>query len=116
MSGMRKTRAKKIRSTFKAKGNSGKHVASTTPYGYLKDPDNKEHWIVDEEAAQVVRRTFSDDNGRIWSLPDRKEAERRSGGDPGSTHGKAWGRIMAGKSGRDQRTPMRGVRRRWQGS
>ena len=53
-----KDTSKKIRSTFKAKGNSGKHVASTTPYGYLKDPDNKEHWIVDEEAAQVVRRIF----------------------------------------------------------
>ena len=53
-----KDTSKKIRSTFKAKGNSGKHVASTTPYGYLKDPENKEHWIVDEEAAQVVRRIF----------------------------------------------------------
>ena len=42
-----KDTSKKIRSTFKAKGNSGKHVASTTPYGYLKDPENKEHWIVD---------------------------------------------------------------------
>lgn len=53
-----KDTSKKIRSTFKAKGNSGKHVASTTPYGYLKDPENKEHWVVDEEAAQVVRRIF----------------------------------------------------------
>ena len=53
-----KDTSKKIRSTFKAKGNSGKHVASTTPYGYLKDPENKVHWIVDEEAAQIVRRIF----------------------------------------------------------
>lgn len=53
-----KDTSKKIRSTFKAKGNSGKHVASTTPYGYLKDPEDKDHWIVDEEAAQVVRRIF----------------------------------------------------------
>ena len=53
-----KDTSKKIRSTFKAKGNSGKHVASTTPYGYLKNPEDKDHWIVDEEAAQVVRRIF----------------------------------------------------------
>lgn len=53
-----KDTSKKIRSTFKAKGNSGKHVASTTPYGYLKDPEDKNHWIIDEDAAQVVRRIF----------------------------------------------------------
>ena len=50
--------SKKIRSTFAAKGRSGKHVASTTPYGYLKDPLDHNHWIVDEEAAAVVRRIF----------------------------------------------------------
>lgn len=50
--------SKKIKSTFKAKGKSGKHVASTTPYGYLKDKDDPNIWIVDEEAAAVVRRIF----------------------------------------------------------
>ncbi len=50
--------SKKIRSTFKQKGNAGKHVASICPYGYLKDRDNKDHWIVDEEAAEVVRNIF----------------------------------------------------------
>lgn len=50
--------SKKIRSTFKSKGNSGKHVASVAPYGYLKDKDDGNHWIVDEEAAQVVRQIF----------------------------------------------------------
>ena len=39
--------SKKIKSTFKAKGKSGKHVASTTPYGYLKDKDDPNIWIVD---------------------------------------------------------------------
>ena len=53
-----KDTSKKILSTFKAKGNSGKHVASATPYGYLKDPLDKNHWIIDEEAAEVVRRIF----------------------------------------------------------
>ena len=53
-----KDTSKKIRSTFKAKGKAGKHVASTTPYGYLKDENDGQHWIVDEEAAEVVRQIF----------------------------------------------------------
>lgn len=50
--------SKKIRSTFKAKGKAGKHVASVAPYGYLKDPNDGNHWVVDEEAAEVVRQIF----------------------------------------------------------
>lgn len=50
--------SKKIKSVFRAKGNSGKHVASTCPYGYLKDEEDGDHWIIDEEAAEVVRRIF----------------------------------------------------------
>lgn len=53
-----KDTSKKIRSTFKAKGDSGKHVASAPPYGYTKDPEDNNLWIVDEEAAEVVRRIF----------------------------------------------------------
>ncbi len=53
-----KDTSKKIRSTFKAKGESGKHVASSPPYGYMKDLNDKNHWIIDEEAAQIVRRIF----------------------------------------------------------
>lgn len=53
-----KDTSKKIRSTFKAKGEAGKHVASSPPYGYMKDPEDKNKWIKDEEAAEVVRRIF----------------------------------------------------------
>ena len=53
-----KDTSKKIRSTFKAKGEAGKHVASSPPYGYMKDPDDKTKWIKDEEAAEVVKRIF----------------------------------------------------------
>ncbi|HRV51121.1 MAG TPA: recombinase family protein [Saccharofermentans sp.] len=53
-----KDTSKKIRSTFQAKGKSGKHVASSTPYGYLKSETDKNQWIVDEEAAEVVRQIF----------------------------------------------------------
>ena len=51
--------SKKIKSTFKAKGNSGKHVASSCPYGYLKDEHDGDHWIVDPEAAAIVRQIFA---------------------------------------------------------
>ena len=50
--------SKKIRSVFKAKGMSGKHLTGTVIYGYLWD-EKREHWLVDEEAAAVVRRIFA---------------------------------------------------------
>ena len=34
---------KKIKSTFKAKGESGKHIVSSPPYSYLKDSEDKDH-------------------------------------------------------------------------
>ena len=50
--------SKKIRAVFKAKGNSGKHLTTNPPFGYKKDPNDKEKWIIDEEAATTVRRIF----------------------------------------------------------
>ena len=50
--------SRKIRSVFKSKGMSGKHLTGTVIYGYLWD-ETREHWLVDEEAAEVVRRIFS---------------------------------------------------------
>ena len=50
--------SKKIRAVFKAKGNSGKHLTTNPPFGYKKDPNDKEKWIIDEEAAGTVRRIF----------------------------------------------------------
>ena len=50
--------SKKIKSTFKAKGKSGKHVASIPPYGYVKSEKDKNQWVIDEEAADIVRRIF----------------------------------------------------------
>lgn len=54
-----KDTSRKIRAVVKAKGQSGKPIASTPVYGYLKDPQDKNHWIVDEEAAAVVREIFA---------------------------------------------------------
>ena len=50
--------SKKIRSVFKAKGMSGKHLTGFVAYGYLWD-EKREHWLVDDEAAEVVRRIFA---------------------------------------------------------
>ena len=50
--------SKKIRAVMRAKGNSGEHLCTNPPYGYRKDPEDKKQWIVDEEAAEVVKRIF----------------------------------------------------------
>lgn len=53
-----KDTSRKIRAVFKAKGQSGKPLSTNPPYGYVKDPKDKTHWLVDEEAAEVVREIF----------------------------------------------------------
>lgn len=53
-----KDTSKKIRAVFKAKGNAGKPLCTNPPYGYLKDPEDKYHWILDEKAAPVVKEIF----------------------------------------------------------
>lgn len=50
--------SKKRRISNKIKGNAGEPMGQP-PYGYMKDPDNPKHWIVDDEAAQVVKRIYS---------------------------------------------------------
>ena len=49
--------SKKRRISNKIKGNAGEPMGPP-PYGYKKDPDDPKRWVVDEEAAQVVRRIF----------------------------------------------------------
>lgn len=49
--------SKKRRIVNKMKGNAGEPL-SPPPYGYIKDPENPKRWIIDEEAASVVRRIF----------------------------------------------------------
>ena len=51
--------SRKIQSTFRSKGESGKHTASTPPYGYIKNEKDKDKWVVDEKAAEIVRRIFN---------------------------------------------------------
>ena len=53
-----KDASKKIRAVKRSKGMAGEHIGSHPPYGYMKNPENKKEWIIDEEAAEVVREIF----------------------------------------------------------
>jgi DNA invertase Pin-like site-specific DNA recombinase/predicted metal-binding protein len=50
--------SRKIKTVLHARGNDGKHMTNSALYGYRKSPDDKNKWIVDPEAAAVVRRIF----------------------------------------------------------
>ncbi|MGN0771081.1 MAG: recombinase family protein [Christensenellales bacterium] len=54
-----KDTSKKIKAVLKTKGNSGKHLSTLPPFGYIKDPNDREKWIVDEEAAETVKEIFA---------------------------------------------------------
>ena len=53
-----KDTSQKIRAIFKAKMQEGKRVSPSVPYGYLRDPQDKQHLIIDPEPAEVVRRIY----------------------------------------------------------
>ena len=68
--------SKKIKSTFKAKGKSGKHVASTTPYGYLKDKDmGKEYadWKLSQPSVTEPDEVEEEYKKVIATLPQKQE-------------------------------------------
>ena len=50
--------SRKQRTAIRVKGESGKPTTNCAIYGYKKDPNDKYHWLIDEEAAVVVRRIF----------------------------------------------------------
>lgn len=50
--------SKKIKASMRTKALSGKHLTGYPVYGYKIDPEDKYHWIVDEEAAEVVREIY----------------------------------------------------------
>lgn len=51
--------SRKVAASFRAKGKEGKHTRSHPLYGYMKDPTDKNKWIIDPEAAEVVKRIFN---------------------------------------------------------
>mgnify|MGYP003291634397 CR=1 FL=1 len=50
--------SRKVRSSHRLRGNAGEPL-SQPPYGYMKSPENKKKWIIDQEAAEVVRRIYA---------------------------------------------------------
>lgn len=50
--------SRKVRSSHRLRGNAGEPL-SPPPYGYMKSPDNPKHWIIDEDAAKVVRQIYA---------------------------------------------------------
>ena len=54
-----KDTSKKIRAVMQAKGEAGEPLCFNPPYGYIKDPADNKRWLIDEEAAKVVREIFA---------------------------------------------------------
>ena len=54
-----KNTSQKVRNVFKSKGMSGAPLTTNPPFGYLKDPESKNGWIIDEAAAKTVRQIFA---------------------------------------------------------
>lgn len=54
-----KNTSQKVRNVFKNKGMSGVPLTTNPPFGYMKNPDDKKEWIIDEEAAKTVRQIFA---------------------------------------------------------
>ena len=54
-----KNTSQKVRNVFRNKGMSGVPLTTNPPFGYMKNPDDKKKWMIDEEAAKVVRRIFA---------------------------------------------------------
>ena len=54
-----KDTSRKIRAVNKTKGERGERLTTNVPYGYKRDSDDPKKWVIDEEAAQVVKRIFA---------------------------------------------------------
>ena len=70
--------SRKIRAIFKARMQEGKRVSPSIPYGYLRDPEDKQHLIVYEEPAAVVRRIFQMiiEGYGVYAIADALTADR----------------------------------------
>ena len=83
--------SKRIKASMRARAQAGKHLTGFAPYGYIKSPDNKDIWLIDEEAASIVREVFSmyingmpavriaDEMNRRGLLPPREYSETKHG-------------------------------------
>ena len=95
-----KDTSKKTRAVLKAKGEAGKPLCTNPPYGYIKDSDDKNHWIIDEEAAKVVKEIFHLCVKGYGTLQIAKELTKRNIPNP-TTHAKSKGIIIPSNGGID---------------
>ena len=51
--------SKKVKAGMRARANAGEHITGSVPYGYKRHETEKGKWVVDEEAAAVVREIYS---------------------------------------------------------
>ena len=70
--------SRKIKAIFNSRMSNGKRVSPSVPYGYLRDPEDKQHLIVDPEPAAVVRRIFQMviDGYGVQKIADTLTAEK----------------------------------------
>src|SRR5699024_11874934 len=73
-----KDTSKKIKAVFKAKGEAGKPLATIPPYGYLKSSEDKDKWVVDEKAAEVLKEIFKLCMSGFGPTQIAKKLEKRS--------------------------------------
>ena len=72
-----KNTSQKVRAVFRSKGESGVPLSTTPPYGYLKNPEDKTKWIVDEEAAESICHAVSPSTA--YGLPALSQVRLRGG-------------------------------------
>lgn len=70
--------SRKIRAIFGARTAAGNHVTGALPYGYLHDPNDRQKWIIDEEAAPIVKRCFQSiiEGKSLTQIADELTAEK----------------------------------------
>lgn len=74
--------SRKIKTVFKSRMEKGLRCSGAVPYGYLASKEEKGEWVIDEEAAAVVRRHLSDGHGRSERQRHRPNAAGRANPHP----------------------------------
>ena len=95
--------SRKIRAIFGARTAQGKHVSGAIPYGYLHDPTDRQQWILDEDAAPIVKRMFRGviEGKTVTQLSEEFTAENLPAP---ATH---WNNIGAGMPGKPNTNPTK---------
>ena len=69
--------SRKVGSALKAKRLRGEYIGNYAPYGYLKDPADKNHLIIDPEVAPIVVEIFQLRSGRTWNRDNHAYLKRK---------------------------------------